>query len=123
APTQNFSPGDAPGAWELAARYSSIDLSDGSIVGGEGKTITLGSNWYPNRNVRVMLDWTRVLESDDSTRAAAAGLDVRTLRAQLTGSARGRLLSSSIIMCLLQKFGPPHMAAFLQSATEIPPEG
>ena len=84
APTQNFSPGDAPGAWELAARYSSIDLSDGSIVGGEGKTITLGSNWYPNRNVRVMLDWTRVLESDDSTRAAAEGLDVLTLRAQIT---------------------------------------
>jgi len=34
------------GAWELAARYSSIDLTDGSIDGGEMDIFSLGLNWW-----------------------------------------------------------------------------
>src|SRR5690606_16220494 len=83
-PTEHFSPGDAFGAWELAARYAAIDLNDDFVVGGKEKTISLAATWYLNRTLRVMLDWTRVLETDGSTsdRAAAEGLDVLTLRAQ-----------------------------------------
>jgi phosphate-selective porin OprO/OprP len=33
-----------PGAWELAARYSSIDLSDGPAKGGEMNILSLGLN-------------------------------------------------------------------------------
>lgn len=46
------------GAVELAARYSRLDLTDGTIVGGDGRAITAGANWYVNRNFRVMLDYT-----------------------------------------------------------------
>lgn len=46
------------GAIELAARYSRLDLTDGTIVGGEGRAITAGANWYLNRNLRVMVDYT-----------------------------------------------------------------
>ncbi|MCE5252488.1 hypothetical protein LLG96_19985 [bacterium] len=47
------------GAWELAVRYSKIDLTDGEINGGEANDITFGVNWYLNSNARVMLNYIR----------------------------------------------------------------
>ena len=35
------------GAWELSARWSDIDLSDGAISGGEMQILSLGVNWWP----------------------------------------------------------------------------
>jgi phosphate-selective porin OprO/OprP len=45
------------GAWEIAARYSGIDLDDESIAGGELHDITGGVNWYPTSNTRVMFNY------------------------------------------------------------------
>ncbi len=67
------------GAVELAARYSTVDLNDGGnpatclgaivggvpapaatsscVRGGEQDIVTLGVNWYPNRNIRFMLNY------------------------------------------------------------------
>ncbi|MCH8538280.1 MAG: OprO/OprP family phosphate-selective porin [Alkalimonas sp.] len=42
------------GAWEVAARYSEVSLSDGSVMGGEQNNITLGLNYYASSNVRFM---------------------------------------------------------------------
>jgi len=83
-PRRAFSPRQAKGAWELAARYASIDLNDDSLFGGTENTISLAANWYPNRRVRLMLDWTRIVDTDASNdvRAAAEGLDIVTFRAQ-----------------------------------------
>ena len=48
------------GAWEIAARYSYVDLNDGSgtnrIQGGEMDGVTLALNWYLNNNLNVMFD-------------------------------------------------------------------
>ncbi|CAN5166387.1 OprO/OprP family phosphate-selective porin [soil metagenome] len=45
------------GAWEIAARYSQMTLNDGTILGGEEKSTTVGANWYVNQNVRFMFNW------------------------------------------------------------------
>jgi phosphate-selective porin OprO/OprP len=50
------------GAWEIAGRYSTIDLNErvGSaigVAGGRQTIYTLALNWYANRNVRLMFDY------------------------------------------------------------------
>ncbi len=71
--------GSSWGAWELAGRYSDLDLNDrendpasvvtawtganktytfyNTVRGGEQKAFTLGFNWYPNEAVRIALDY------------------------------------------------------------------
>ncbi|MCK5831155.1 MAG: hypothetical protein KAH20_12735 [Methylococcales bacterium] len=40
------------GAWQLAARYSTIDLNDGNIHGGDAENMTIGLNWFPTSTLR-----------------------------------------------------------------------
>jgi len=47
------------GAWEVAARFSKIDLNDGPIAGGELRDWTAGLNWYLNPNTKVMWNYVR----------------------------------------------------------------
>jgi phosphate-selective porin OprO/OprP len=49
--------GEGPGAWEIAVRYSTLDLTDSGIEGGELDDVTFGLNWYPYANVRWMLNY------------------------------------------------------------------
>jgi len=44
------------GAWEIAVRMSSLDLTDGGIAGGEQDDVTVGLNWYPNPATRLMIN-------------------------------------------------------------------
>jgi phosphate-selective porin OprO/OprP len=49
------------GAWEIAARYSYIDLNDGTglnrIQGGRMDGLSLALNWYLNANLTCMFDY------------------------------------------------------------------
>ncbi|MCY2964262.1 MAG: porin, partial [Planctomycetota bacterium] len=47
------------GAWEIAARYSYIDLNSRDIDGGRLNDLTLGLNWYLNPNAKVQFNWIR----------------------------------------------------------------
>jgi phosphate-selective porin OprO/OprP len=75
------------GAWELAARYDQVDLNDADIFGGEQKRATLALNWYLNENVRLMADYSRSFDLDNSPVTKANGeepddIDVFWLRTQ-----------------------------------------
>ncbi len=50
------------GAWQLAARFSSLDLNDGVIKGGEEENFTVGLNWYSTPNIRFAFNYTKVLD-------------------------------------------------------------
>lgn len=53
---------DGIGAWQLAWRYSTLDLSDGLIEGGEVDAMTLGVNWYPTPTLRFTANYVDVLD-------------------------------------------------------------
>lgn len=58
------------GAWELALRYSTVDLSDGDIIGGAQDDLTLGVNWYATGHLRLAVNYIRVLKLDRPGNAA-----------------------------------------------------
>jgi phosphate-selective porin OprO/OprP len=72
-----------PGAWEIAARYSHVNLNDlftvgvpvaatNGVAGGVQNIYTIGLNWYVNRNVRIMVNYLHVTV-DKNAGAAIAG--------------------------------------------------
>jgi phosphate-selective porin OprO/OprP len=66
------------GSWEIKARYSNNDFNAmvtdpaNRVLGGEQNIVTLGANWYLNRNLRWMFDYLIA----DVDRRDAAGQQV-----------------------------------------------
>ncbi|WP_139957092.1 OprO/OprP family phosphate-selective porin [Flavicella sediminum] len=54
-PNRNFGK-NSPGAWEVAAKYSTVNLNDGAIAGGKENNLQLGLNWYLNPLTKVMMN-------------------------------------------------------------------
>lgn len=52
------------GAFELAFRASTIDLTDGDVIGGKESNLSLGFNWYLNDRIRMMSNLVKVLDVD-----------------------------------------------------------
>jgi len=53
-PEKNFMDDGGFGGFELALRYSSLNLSDASIDGGKLSDFTIGANWHLNKYTRIM---------------------------------------------------------------------
>lgn len=71
-PRASFDPSEgAWGAWEIATRFSYLDLDDRNITGGRLWDVTAGVNWYLFPNARIMLNY---VHADTSGRNETIGL-------------------------------------------------
>lgn len=94
------------GAWELAARYSTINLNDNftpgvappkgsNAVGGGNQTVyAIGLNWYPNANMRFMLDYLHGVINKEFSTAAGGGIAGTPLGANVGGTMDALVLRS-----------------------------
>ena len=65
-PHNNFNPTDGGwGAWELAVRYSQVDLNDEGLEGGRLDDITVGVNWYVHPNAKIQLNYVYAMVDRD----------------------------------------------------------
>ncbi len=84
-PKKNFSLRNGGwGAWELALRYSTLDLTSenmrSGVAGGDEDNITVGVNWYLTPNTRVMMNYVR---ADIDQSAYEGSLDIYQGRFQI----------------------------------------
>ena len=54
-PARSVSAG-GPGAWQLAARLSQVNLSDRAINSGKERNCTFGVNWFLEPTLRLSLN-------------------------------------------------------------------
>ena len=69
------------GAWEIAARWSYIDLTDNLIRGGTMQNMTAGVNWYTNSYCKFVFNYIHSwADSPDFTGFGAIGPTYDTSR-------------------------------------------
>lgn len=81
-PNSNFLEDGGLGAWEVMARYSSLDLNEESagVCGGKMDNSTIGLNWYLHSNARLMFNYVMasVKDHDDDEIGKANAFTMRT---------------------------------------------
>ena len=71
------------GAWEIAYRYSFLDLNDGALHGGEARDQTVGLSWYLNPYAKMMFNYVHS-ETFDHPKAPGVGVaDIFETRFQI----------------------------------------
>ena len=91
-----------PGAWEIAARLSRIDLDDGPVSGGIQTNLSLGLNWYLNPSIRTSLNF---IHANVNTADVEGEANIIQLRFQLDFSPKG-----------IGEFRPAHVINNLRSS-------
>jgi phosphate-selective porin OprO/OprP len=67
------------GAWELGLRYSSLDLTDGPVDGGEMDIISLGLNWWLSPIFNVNLNYRFVDNDRGGITGQSSGIMTRVM--------------------------------------------
>ena len=65
------------GAWELTTRWSSIDLTDKGIDGGEMDILSAGVNWWLTPFFNVNLNYRYIWNNRDGLRGESSGFTTR----------------------------------------------
>ena len=76
----NVVPSHDWGAFELAARYSTVDLNDGSVMGGSEHDWTVGLNWYLGQHLKLQANYVRAFSD---RKGLVLNPSVAELRAQI----------------------------------------
>jgi phosphate-selective porin OprO/OprP len=50
------------GAWQIAMRFSSVDLNDADITGGDAQNFSVGLNWFATNSIRMSANYVKVLD-------------------------------------------------------------
>lgn len=80
-PSRPFGRCGGCGAWEVAARWSYLDLNEAGIPGGMLHDVTFGVNWYLNRHTKFQFN--DVLAFLDSPVSGHSDANIVAVRAQL----------------------------------------
>ena len=70
---------DGKGAWEVSARWSSIDLSDKLVVGGELDIASLGVSWWLTPFFSVGVNYRYIWNTRLGVKGTSSGLNSRVL--------------------------------------------
>lgn len=54
------------GAWQIAVRYSNIDLNSQNVLGGKERNISVGLNWFPTFTIKCYLDYIHAFANPNS---------------------------------------------------------
>jgi len=65
------------GAWEIAVRWSNLDLTDGLIEGGEMKILSLGLNWWAAPLINASINYRHIDLDRFDISGGSNGLNVR----------------------------------------------
>ncbi|ABA58874.1 Phosphate-selective porin O and P [Nitrosococcus oceani ATCC 19707] len=75
------------GAWEIAFRYSTLDLTDKGILGGVENNFTAGLNWWATPSILFRANYIRAGADPNSEATRLGGMDesvnIFTLRGQI----------------------------------------
>jgi len=67
------------GAWELSTRFSSIDLTEGTIDGGEMDIFSLGASWWLTPFFNANMNYRYIVLRRGGARGTSSGLMARIL--------------------------------------------
>ena len=67
------------GAWELAARYSDINLTDGLVEGGDMQIASLGLNWWLTPYFSLGVNYRYIWNTQDGLEGNSSGFMTRIL--------------------------------------------
>ena len=65
------------GAWELAARYSNLDLSDGLVDGGNMDIISVGLNWWLTQVAQFSVNYRHITLDQSGIEGSSSGITSR----------------------------------------------
>lgn len=80
-PHNNFWPGQGCGAWEVAGRWSYIDLNSNDVRGGRLNDVTFGLNWYLNKHAKFQFNYIHAFL--DRAPGGNSNADIIAWRAQV----------------------------------------